>query len=217
MTTDTGWRPLAECITPAAVLRLRAFLDQRALELVEASDFDSEPYRVAAALEFAIGYITEPLLADLELLADAHNDTTGLDRAIVQRWNELVVLAGRWEDQPGHDADGWQLLGPAPVLGADFGPTVLTRLRQGATWAEIAADLQMTTEQVRSVLREFADAMRERYDWHDSDAEGFPSEKYVAVLALLDLGDHESARPAGNRVLLTDLDGQASATGWDRR
>ncbi|GGR02080.1 hypothetical protein [Kitasatospora griseola] len=103
--------------------------------------------------------------ADLELLADAHDDTTDLEHVIAERWNELVVLAGRWEDQPGHDDEGWQAVetSRAPYLGPgmDSGPTVLIQLRLGATWTEIAAGFEATTEQVRAaLLRHFADTMR---------------------------------------------------------
>ncbi|MFF2630896.1 hypothetical protein ACFVUN_34675 [Kitasatospora griseola] len=58
-----------------------------------------------------------------------HDDTTDLEHVIAERWNELVVLAGRWEDQPGHDDEGWQVVetSRAPYLGPgmDSGPTVL--------------------------------------------------------------------------------------------
>ncbi|MFJ5926492.1 hypothetical protein ACIQF6_28205 [Kitasatospora sp. NPDC092948] len=150
-----------------------------------ASAFDSEPYRVAA---------------DLELLADAHDDTTDLEHTIAERWNELAVLASRGEDQPGHDGERWQTVETprAPYLGpgTDSGPIVLARLRLGGTWTEIAAGFDMTTEQARAVLRHFADTMRQRYERTGSDTEGFPPTKHAAILALLDLGDDESTRPA---------------------
>ncbi len=108
MTTDQGPHLLAEQVTPADVIAVRDFLQQRADKLALAADFHSDTYRVSNALQFAVAALAEPLLADLRLRTDATGDVADLERGIAERWNHLVAIAGPWEDLPGHDGERWQ-------------------------------------------------------------------------------------------------------------
>ncbi|MGW1807192.1 hypothetical protein [Streptomyces sp. NPDC002078] len=72
----------------------------------------------------------------------------------------------------------------------------------GATWTEVAAALDVDTEQARAVLRAYANGQRNLYQRSvDEGAErplGFSPDKYAAVMALTELDDTTAA--AGEAV-----------------
>ncbi|MFJ1589904.1 hypothetical protein ACIOD0_06570 [Kitasatospora albolonga] len=76
--------------------------------------------------------------------------------------------------------------------------TVHDALESGATWAEVAAALDCTTDEARAALRSYAEEQRQRHE-HDRMAgqnpTGLSPEQHRSVLALTELADHE--RPPG--------------------
>ena len=76
------------------------------------------------------------------------------------------------------------------------GSRVHEALRLGATWSQVAAALDITPDEARTVLQTYADGQRNL--WLGYEAErikpfGFDADTYEAALALVELGDDESA------------------------
>jgi hypothetical protein len=81
---------------------------------------------------------------------------------------------------------------------AGRGVRVREAIELGATWCEVAAALNVTPDNARTLLREWAEG---QYNLHRNDVErgekhplGIDADRYAAVLALTELGDDESAR-----------------------
>ncbi|MGQ4733502.1 hypothetical protein ACUN3E_38310 [Streptomyces sp. Ju416(a)] len=68
-------------------------------------------------------------------------------------------------------------------------------LKLGATWNELAAALDITTETARTMLREWADGQHNLYrhfvERGDARPLGFDTDRYASVLAFTELGDDE--------------------------
>nr|WP_107908832.1 hypothetical protein [Streptomyces chartreusis] len=69
-------------------------------------------------------------------------------------------------------------------------------LKLGATWSQTAASLGITPEEARTVLREYADGQRRLWLGYEQEGVkpiGFSAEQHAAALALVELGDDETA------------------------
>ncbi|MFE0453115.1 hypothetical protein ACFW2D_17880 [Streptomyces sp. NPDC058914] len=80
---------------------------------------------------------------------------------------------------------------------AERGCRVHEAIGLGATWSQVAAALAVTPDQARALLRGWSDGQNRL---HCQDVEhavdrplGLRPERYGAVLALCELGDHETA------------------------
>lgn len=76
-------------------------------------------------------------------------------------------------------------------------------LELGATWSEVAATIDVTPDDARALLRQWADAQHHVLYLRDVEAGrerplGLDTEAYATVLAVCELGDDEAA-PAGAR------------------
>ncbi|MGW3910525.1 hypothetical protein ACWEBX_03220 [Streptomyces sp. NPDC005070] len=83
-------------------------------------------------------------------------------------------------------------------LGYERSGRMHTALTLGATWQQVAEALDLTPDEARAVLREYADTQRR--SWLQYEAEGtkpfgFSAEQHADVLALCALGDN--GEPAG--------------------
>lgn len=79
-------------------------------------------------------------------------------------------------------------------LGYERGGRVLTALRLGATWAQVASALDIPTGHARTLLESYADGQRSlrlRYEAEGSTL-GLDADQYAAVVALCELGDDET-------------------------
>lgn len=81
---------------------------------------------------------------------------------------------------------------------AGRGVRVREAIELGATWSEVAAALDVTPDDARALLRQWAEG---QHNLHRSDVEhgekrplGIDADRYAAMLALTELGDDESAR-----------------------
>lgn len=89
---------------------------------------------------------------------------------------------------------------------------LLSALELGATWSQIAAALDVTTDEARALLTSHADGQHHLYrgDVEQGRARpfGMGDERHAAVLALCELEDDE---PAGRKARVLTGDGRA---GW---
>ncbi|MFC9342502.1 hypothetical protein ACFT0G_15915 [Streptomyces sp. NPDC057020] len=72
--------------------------------------------------------------------------------------------------------------------------TVRDALQLGATWSEVAAALDGTTDEARSILRTYAEVQRQQYAETEMTGQrpsGYSPEEYRSVLALLSLADDD--------------------------
>ncbi|MFJ7497824.1 hypothetical protein ACIQZB_43420 [Streptomyces sp. NPDC097727] len=86
------------------------------------------------------------------------------------------------------------------MIEAQRGSRIREAMEMGATWYEMAAALDVTPDDARALLREWADG---QHRLHRGDVEraagnplGLSSERHAQVLALTELGDNEAARTA---------------------
>ncbi|MFD4833311.1 hypothetical protein ACFWPV_26165 [Streptomyces uncialis] len=80
------------------------------------------------------------------------------------------------------------------------GRRIREAMEMGATWYEMAAALDITPDEARTLLREWADG---QHRLHRGDVEraadsplGLTPERHAQVLALTELGDNETVRAA---------------------
>ncbi|MFB6627398.1 hypothetical protein ACFCWD_27125 [Streptomyces sp. NPDC056374] len=72
--------------------------------------------------------------------------------------------------------------------------TVRDALQLGATWNEVAAALDGTTDEARSILRTYAEVQRQQYTETEMTGQrpsGYSPEEYRSVLALISLADDD--------------------------
>ncbi|MEU2076108.1 hypothetical protein [Streptomyces sp. NPDC013489] len=72
--------------------------------------------------------------------------------------------------------------------------TVRDALQLGATWNEVAAALDGTTDEARSILRTYAEVQRQQYAETEMTGQrpsGYSPEEYRSVLALISLADDD--------------------------
>ncbi|MFE2294857.1 hypothetical protein [Streptomyces sp. NPDC059452] len=76
-------------------------------------------------------------------------------------------------------------------------------LELGATWAEVAAALDSTTDEARAALRSYAEEQRQRYEddrMAGQNPTGFSPEQHRSALALAELADDvRTSRPSGQQ------------------
>lgn len=97
-------------------------------------------------------------------------------------------------------------------------------LALGATWAQVAAALDITPDDARQLLRTWAEAQHRLLYLRDvEEGRGRPlglnTDAYAAVLALTELGDDEAARAEERRqqqpVAFEVEDSGSDSSGWD--
>ncbi|MFD7867585.1 hypothetical protein [Streptomyces sp. NPDC059783] len=86
------------------------------------------------------------------------------------------------------------------MIEAQRGSRIREAMEMGATWYETAAALDITPDEARTLLRQWADG---QHRLHRGDVEraadsplGLTPERHAQVLALTELGDNETAQAA---------------------
>lgn len=99
-------------------------------------------------------------------------------------------------------------------LDYERGGRILTALRLGATWSQVAAALDVPAKHARTLLESYADGQRSlrlRYKAEGSKL-GLGAAEYAAALALVELGDDERVNGCTD-----DCDGADMCTGTTHR
>jgi hypothetical protein len=138
-----------------------------------------------------------PIAAPLSWLTERHqHHTRRLADADIRQRHGLTAPAA---PHPAADAVAALALGQAirSRIGATRALEIRDALTSGATWAQVAAALETTPDHARDHVRRWAAGQARLHA--DDTAQGLPrplgidAEQHAAVLALVALGDHESA------------------------
>ncbi|MDW8803717.1 hypothetical protein P1P68_02555, partial [Streptomyces scabiei] len=109
-----------------------------------------------------------------------------------------VLPVDRFPDADRGDAGDALALGESIRRDVEYGrgSRVHQALTLGATWSQVAAALDVTPEDARTVLRAYADGQHQLWLGYEKEGVkpfGFDADQHAAALALLDLGDDETA------------------------